>query len=305
MQQRVIPGNGTGKKLSKPGSKSGKMQRACLEQMLQHERDGTIPTNGRFVLYELEQQGLAHKSDSSGVTYALLYLREHEHFPWWWIEDTTRTLDSWRYAASVYEYVRQTVGRARIDLWGGEEPPLYLFESRAAQGVCRDLFMEYLAPNAPCGGQCHGFLVNEIAPLLRNNKRKVRYVGDYELRGPAEQIEASTKRILERHSGRTFTSDDWTKIALTEKQMKARPRLRQLEMTKYDKRYKKPPYTKKGKPYQAVECEALTQKVLLDIIRKDLVSLLPEPLSSVQVREQLQREDLAKALARLARKAGR
>jgi hypothetical protein len=31
-------------------------------------------------------------------------------------------------------------------------------------------------------------------PLLKGNKRRVLYVGDHELRGPADQIEANTKR---------------------------------------------------------------------------------------------------------------
>jgi hypothetical protein len=30
----------------------------------------------------------------------------------------------------------------------------------------------YLVPNAPSGGQCHGFLVNEVAPLLKGNNRE-------------------------------------------------------------------------------------------------------------------------------------
>jgi hypothetical protein len=40
-------------------------------------------------------------------------------------------------------------------------------------------------PNAP-----HGFLVNEVAPLLKGNNRGVLYVADYELRDPADQITA-------------------------------------------------------------------------------------------------------------------
>jgi hypothetical protein len=106
--------------------------------------------------------------------------------------------------------------------------------------------------------------LHEIAPLLEDNNRRVRYVGDYELRGPADQIETHAKEVLERHAGRKFTPETWEKIALIEAQVRASPRLRELEITKYDNRYKPP------KPYRAVECEALKQKVLLNIIRKDL-----------------------------------
>jgi hypothetical protein len=295
--------------LSAPESKCGRLQRACLELLREHKRDGALPTNGKFLFYEAEQRGVVpkHYLDEHGrkkprqplqdITDALTHLRGHGIIPWSWIEDASRTLDSWRYAASVYAYAADSIERARIDLWDGEVPPLYLFETRAAWAVCRDLFSEYLAPNAPTGGQCHGFLVNEVAPLLESNNRRVRYIGDYELRGPADQIETHTKKVLEQHAGRKFTSETWEKIALTETQVRANPRLRKLQITKYDNRYKPP------KAYQAVECEALKQKVLLDIIRKDLDSMLPEPLADVRIREERQRTKTRRALARIARSA--
>jgi hypothetical protein len=288
--------------LSAPDSKAGRLQRACLKLLGEHKRDGALPTNGRFVFYELEQRGVVPKhyegkkrQPRQDVTDALTYLRDAGIIPWPWIEDPSRILDLWRFSSSVYKYAVESIGRARIDLWQGEPPPLYLFEARAAWAVSRDLCSEYLVPNAPCGGQCRGFLINEVAPLLAGNERRVRYIGDYELRGPADQIETHTKKVLEQHAGREFTSETWEKIALIEAQVRARPRLRRLEITKYDKRYKPP------KSYQAVECEALTQTVLLDIIRKDLDALLPEPLEDVLVREQAQRERVRRALARMAR----
>jgi hypothetical protein len=289
--------------LSAPGTKCGRLQRACLELLREHKRDGALPTNGRFLFYELEQRGVVpKKSDGKrqprqDITDALTYLRDRGIIPWSWIEDPSRTLDIWRFAASVYSYASEAVERARIDLWDGEKPPLYLFESRAAWGVCRDLFSEYLVPSAPCGGQCRGFLINEIAPLLKGNNRKVRYIGDYELRGPADQIETHTKKVLEQHAGHEFTSETWIKIALTEAQVRANPRLRREEITKYDNRYNPP------KKYQAVECEALKQKVLMNIIRKDLDAMLPEPLADVLVREERQRTKTRRALARIARSA--
>jgi hypothetical protein len=283
--------------LSGPESKAGRLQRACLELLREHERDEDgLPTNGRFIFYELEQRGIVPKrSDGKrqprqDISDALMHLRERGIIPWWWIEDPSRTLDEWQYAGSVYEYATEAIERARIDLWKGEPPPLYLFESRAAWGVSRNLCGRYLVPSAPSGGQCHGFLVNEVAPLLKGNNRRVRYVGDCELRGPADQIEAHTKRVLEKHAGRVFTAYTWEKIALTEEQVRRSARLRKDEITKYDNRYKPP------KAYRAVECEALKQKPLLDIIRRDLDALLPEPLDRVLVREERQRKRLAALL---------
>lgn len=48
--------------MSDPSTKRGRLQRACLELLQQHEADGAIPTNGRFIFYELEQAGVIPKA---------------------------------------------------------------------------------------------------------------------------------------------------------------------------------------------------------------------------------------------------
>ena len=48
--------------LSAPDTEKGRLQRACLELLREHERDEDgLPTNGRFVFYELEQRGIVPK----------------------------------------------------------------------------------------------------------------------------------------------------------------------------------------------------------------------------------------------------
>jgi hypothetical protein len=44
-----------------PNTKIGRLRRASLDKLHEHERDGAIPTNGRFVWYELEQDGVVPK----------------------------------------------------------------------------------------------------------------------------------------------------------------------------------------------------------------------------------------------------
>jgi len=298
--------------LSAPDTKCGRLQRACLDLLHEHDRKGALPTNGRFLFYELEQRGVIPKkydginpdtgkkwarTPLQDVSVATMRLRERGLVPWWWIEDESRTLSTWRYADTVLDYLIDTVPEVRIDLWVGELPPLSIFESRASAGVFRSHAYMYLAPITATGGQCGGFIVNEIVPLLKDNKRRVLYVGDHELRGPADQIEANTKRYIEKHTGRTFGPDEWTKIALTEQQVKGSARLRRLAITKLDKRYKP------AKEYEAIECEALGQDVLVRLIRDHLDSLLPEPLDVVRERERRQRERALGALLRLRRKA--
>src|SRR5262245_14817060 len=55
--------------LSGAETKGGRLQRACLDLLREHDGAGTIPTNGRFVFYELTQRGEAFvwaKQNKSG-----------------------------------------------------------------------------------------------------------------------------------------------------------------------------------------------------------------------------------------------
>ncbi len=236
-------------KLSAPDSKAGRLQRACLELLREHERNGDIPTNGHFVFYELEQRGVipkeydgvklkAGRSRPAPSARRLGRLDASTRLdPVELGRDETRSLSNWPYAPTVAAYVADSVERARIDLWAGEEPPLLLCEARTTMGVFRKHAYEYLTPITATNGQSGGFIVTDIAPKLRV-KRRVLYIGDYELRGPADQIEANTRRYIEEHTNRVFSDRDWTKIALTAAQVKASPRLKRLTITKLDKRYK-------------------------------------------------------------------
>ena len=297
------------KLLSPPDTKAGRLQRACLELLREHKRKGGIPTNGRFLFYELEQRGVIPKeyeginpktgkpwarAPLQDVSVALMHLRLVGLVPWDWIEDETRSLSEWRYADSVHDYLLATIPDARIDLWQGEPPPLIICESRATMGVLRDLAYEYLAPITATNGQSGGFIVTDIVPLLIGDRR-VLYIGDYELRGPADQIEQNTKRYIEEHTGRTFGEGEWTKIALTDKQVKANVRLERLAISKLDKRHKP------AKLYEAIECEALGQGVLVRLIRRHLDHLLPAPIAPAREREARQRT----AMHRLLRRGGR
>jgi hypothetical protein len=294
--------------LSSPDTKAGRLQRACLELLQVHERDGAIPTNCRFAFYELEQQGVVPKhyldeqgrkrarSPAQDINDALTVLRKIGLVPWWWLKDETCELTEWSYAASVYEYVVEKVEYARIDCWGGGLPPLIICEARATAGVLERICGEYLAPITATGGQKIGHIVNEIVPLLKGNDRKVGYIGDCEAAGPADQIEANTRSVIEKYSGRVFTPETWQRIALTRAQVNRSPRLRALVIEKIDHRYK-PPRT-----YEAIECEAVGQVTLENMLRKWLDAQLPEPLADVHEREEEQRAKLRRMLARLRRR---
>ena len=74
--------------------------------------------------------------------------------------------------------------------------------------------------------------------------------------------------------------------------------LRESVIEKVDNRNKPP------KVYQAVECEAIKQKVLVNLVRKWLDAQLPEPLDRVLEREEQQR-DRVRALVETWKEEGR
>jgi hypothetical protein len=291
--------------LSAPQTKAGRLQRACLDVFRKHERDGAVPTNGRFLFYELEQAGVIAKVylDEHGrkrarqpgqdISDALMVLRRLGLVPWDGITDETRELTAWRNATSVYWYVLDSVEAARIDCWAGKPPPLIICESRATKGVLERITAEYLCPITATNGQSGGFIVTDIVPRLKGNGRQVLYIGDCEVNGPADQIETNTRRYIEEHSDRVFTAETWSRVALTREQVDRNPRLRSLVIDKIDRRYKPP------RPYQAIECEAVGQVALERMLRTRLDAMLPEPLADVL--EEEQRARLRRALARMAR----
>ena len=272
----------------------GSLQRIVLALLEEHREKGELPTNGRFVFYELEQRGVVRKSRAGesrrgrvadlpreqDVTDALTWLRAAGLVPWAWIEDETRTLHQWEYAATVAEFVAGQVEWARINPWRGL-PPLLLVESRSLGGVLRSLAAEYLCPLAATNGQVGGFLHTDIVPLLDGNDREVKYLGDLDLQGG--QIEGNTRDVLERLTGERA----WTRIAITAEQVAERG----LEpVLKKDHRYRP------AREHEAWETEALGQGTVTALVRDALDRMLPEPLRDVQERERAERQVLARRL---------
>jgi hypothetical protein len=97
------------------------------------------------------------------------------------------------------------------------------------------------------------------------------------------QIEANTRRVLEQASG----SLDWELLALTPEQVREHDL---PVIVKHDHRYKD------GRAHEAIETEAISQRVLVEILRARLDELLPEPLPRVCERERRQRTAVSRLL---------
>lgn len=272
-------------------TKAGRLQRALLERLDVHKRDGTLPTSGRFLFYELVQAGVVSKT-RTGVRRAdqdtldaLTALREKGLVPWDVIVDETRELERWRTAPSVAEYVADAAAYATIDRWDGQPAPLILCESRSLVGALRDTAALYACPITSTNGQVRGHLVSKVAPQLEAGQR-VLYLGDWDHCG--NQIEDATRRTLAEYSGGVHVRP-WERIALTAEQVEDNDL---PVISKPDHRYRPVRY------YDAVETEAFGQARIVAAVRSRLDELMPEPLEDVLVREERERERVAEQLRR-------
>jgi hypothetical protein len=159
--------------------------------------------------------------------------------------------------------------------------PLILCESRSLAGVLRDLCEEYRCRIAPTGGQCGGFLHTDVIPRISAGDR-IGYLGDLDLAG--DHIEENTRSVLEAEVGTL----EWTRLALTEEQVEEH-RLPRIQ--KRDKRF-----NDDGGVHEAVETEALSQTLIVQIVRDWLDDLLPVSLTQVHVREQREREEIERRI---------
>lgn len=257
-----------------------------------HVATGMIPTSIRFLFYELIAASIISKQTSGvlkpgakgqrradqNLIDAITILREHGHIPWDHIVDETRSLDDFSGYSSIAEGIEAYVDAVDLDPWDGDWP-LILTESRSLAGVLRVLIREYRALIAPTNGQVAGFLHNKIAPRLTDGMR-VLYLGDYDLAGG--DIEDNTHRVLER-----YADLDWERLALTAGQVR---QYRLPSIIKHDRRFKD------GGAHNAVETEALSQQVIVGLVRARLDQLLPQPLAAVHEREKAERAQLLKRL---------
>jgi hypothetical protein len=290
--------------LSPAHTAKGRLQRALLQRLDVHEREGTLPTSARFLFYELVQAGIvpkvatgARRADQNTID-ALTHLRDVGLVRWDWIIDETRELAAFRTAHSVAEYVADSVNNASLDRWDGRPAPLILCESRSLAGALDDVAATYACPIASTNGQAKGFLVSKVAPTLTVNQR-VLYLGDFDWCGG--QIEAHTRGVLMEHRlfGETVISRSptlaeqtfpWERIALTAQQVEENDL---PVISKPDRRYKPVRY------FDAVETEAFGQANIVEAVRARLDELLPEPIDNVLEREQQQRADVAARLREL------
>lgn len=264
----------------RPSSKIGGLRTELMYLLDGHRRDGALPTSVRFLFYELVARSIISKEGERPdkiVSAALTDLRERGLVPWGDIVDETRQVEDFSGAATVAKDLVNYLDAACIDPWQAKIP-FIVTESRSLGGVLRGLVRDYRGRIAATNGQVGGFLHTDVAPRLKPGDR-VGYLGDLDLAGG--DIEANTRSVLEEIIGGRL---NWTRLALTKKQVE---RYDLPTIIKTDKRFKDG-----GGRHEAVETEALSQTLIVDIVRRWLDRLLPGSLDTVLVREQRQRTRL-------------
>ena len=212
---------------------------------------------------------------------ALTQLRDKGEVPWNDIVDETRSLRDFTGSGSVQDWMLEVLPQAKLDPWQ-DKAPLILCESRSLAGVLRAMCSDYRIRLASTNGQCAGFLHTVIAPFLKPDD-DVLYFGDSDLCG--NDIENNNRRVLEQEVGRLR----WERLALTDEQIQT---YSLPKIIKHDRRFKD------GGAHEAVETEALSQRLIAEILRNRLDELLLETLEAVHEREEEQRAVIRSVLVR-------
>jgi hypothetical protein len=293
-------------KLSDPGSDVGRRQRAALVILLEHNRDDALPTSNQFIWYELEQAGVVDKNrrrnkpgmagkkgEDQYLSEAITDLRERAIIPWDWIADETRSLDDYAGRDTILTDALQQVANHRLHFWGDEPAPLLLCESRSLAGVLAGTASVYNCSLTSTNGQVGGYLHTKVQKELRDNQR-VLFLGDWD--GPGADIETNTRKVLAGYHPHLLRPDRWERIALTEAQVRTH---KLPVIVKKDGRHKaRPCCAEDGPGHQAVETEALSQSVIVGLVRARLDALLlPDQLPDLLATQRRQRDALTNYLA--------
>jgi hypothetical protein len=118
-------------------SKIGALRELVFNLLQEHAQDSTIPTNARFLFYELVQRGQISKERTGArrpdqdLHDALTDIREDGRIPWDWIVDETRSLEDYTGYPSIKEGVLAQLPHIGIDPWRGRA------QEAANLAVCR------------------------------------------------------------------------------------------------------------------------------------------------------------------------
>jgi hypothetical protein len=231
------------------------------------------PQSVRHVYYRMTDPRLPeHVEKTEGgyrtVQRRILDMRRENKLNYSWVSDSTRR----GYFTDVFngkaEFIRRVSGLYRGDLWrySGFYCEIWV-ESRSLAGVIQSLCEELAVSLYPAGGFTSATLPFEAANFINQEaegrKVKIFYIGDFDPAGVL--IDVSIERELRRHlnpdAEMTFTRIGITPAQIAKYNLPTKPRKDGDRRSKHIE--------------QTVEAESLPAKILRDLLRANIESLLP------------------------------
>ena len=258
------------------------------------------PQSIRHVYYRMTDPRLAEPVPKTDKGYKQVQarctvLRRNGSLPYGWLVDSTRR----GYHVSTFsgkaDFLRRMKGLYRADLWEFADHYCEVWtESRSIAGVIQDDCKELAVSLYPCGGFSSITLAFDAAQHINAVADDVPvtifYVGDFDPAGVL--IDVSLERELRQHL-RSDVQLDFRRIGITEKQVL------ELDLPKNarkatDKRSSHVQYT--------VEAEAMPAKLMRELVRSHVESLLPEhALQQARIAEAEERMGLERLAGMMGR----
>jgi hypothetical protein len=232
------------------------------------------PQSIRHVYYRMTDPRLAEPVPKTDKGYKQVQarctvLRRNGSLPYGWMVDSTRRGYHVNTFNGKADFLRRMTGLYRADLWEFADHYCEVWaESRSIAGVIQADCDELAVSLYPCGGFSSITLCYEAAEnindLVADKPVTIFYVGDFDPAGVL--IDVALERELRQHL-RSDVHLDFRRIGITEQQVREMDLPRNARKAT-DKRSSHVTYT--------VEAEAMPAKLMRELVRSHVESLLPE-----------------------------
>lgn len=264
-----------------------------LDQQIIDVLNEDHPQSVRHIFYRMTDPRLSEPVEKSDKGYRhvqdrCVKLRRSGRVAYNWIADMSRRgyfVDTF---SGTSDFLSRVAGLYRADLWEFSYYRCEVWcESRSIAGVIQRDCNELAVAMYPCGGFSSLSFIHEAAEEHNHSDDTrplvVFYIGDYDPAGVI--IDVVLERELRLHLKPTITLD-FRRIAIN---------LHQIAAYDLPTKPRKELDTRSLQVESTVEAEAMPARILRDMLRDHIESLLPEgALASAKVAEKSEREGLRK-----------
>jgi hypothetical protein len=263
-----------------PCSKKGRgmAQRSLdLIEAMRTKAEAAQPITGRGIGYKLFTAGLIPsmaRSEMQRVYRLLKEAREHDHIPWEWIVDETRSLERTSTWANPAEYARRVARSYRRDFWNQQPVRCEVWsEKGTVRGVLEPVLEQYAVGFRAMHGFSGATMIHDVSQDDDGRDLIVLYVGDFDPSGMYMSEEDLPNR-LSKYDGDHVTLK---RIALTRKQVKGLPSFPAKDK-RQDPRYK---WFRSNYGDRCWELDAMDPNDLRVCVERAIVALI-EPVATLR-----------------------